>query len=64
MRNPPNILDVLKIVNPEQVTVFRPCGTEADMLMITFPLRTNDEEALPSENEETPQLPVLPMNGM
>ena len=64
MRNPPNILDVLKIVNPEQVTVVRPCGTEADMTMITFPFRTNDEEELPSENVDTPQLPVLPMNGM
>ena len=63
MRSPPNVLDVVKIVKPEQVTVIEPLGTGEAVVITIFPLRTNDTEALPSEGFDTSHLPVLPMNG-
>ena len=63
MRSPPKVLDVVKIVKPEQVTVIEPLETDADVVITMFPLRTNDVEALPSEGMETSHAPVLPING-
>ena len=63
MRSPPKVLDIVKIVKPEQVTVIEPLDTDADVVITMLPLRTNDVEALPSEGLETSHAPVLPMNG-
>ena len=63
MRSPPKVLDIVKIVKPEQVTVIEPLDSDADVVMIMFPLRTNDVEALPSGGIETSHAPVLPING-
>ena len=63
IRRPPKVLAIVKIVKPEQVTVIHPLATDADVVMIMFPLRMSDVEALPSEGLETSHVPVLPMNG-
>jgi hypothetical protein len=46
MRSPPLALAIGNIVNPEHVTVTGPCGIDADNVMMTFPLRTKEDEAL------------------
>ena len=46
MRSPPLALAIGNIVNPEQVTVTAPCGIDADSVIMTFPFRTKDDEAL------------------
>ena len=63
IRRPPKVLAIVKIVKPEQVTVIDPIATDADVVMIMFPLRMSDVEAVPSEGLETSHVPVLPMNG-
>ena len=63
IRSPPKELAIEKIVKPEQVTVIGPCGTEADMVMTTFPFRMKEVEALPTEGCDMSHFPVVPMNG-
>ena len=63
IRSPPKVLDIVKIVKPEQVTVIEPLDTDANVVITMLPLRTNDVEALPSEGMETSHAPVLPING-
>jgi hypothetical protein len=63
MRSPPKVLDIVKIVKPEQVKVIEPLDTDADVVITMSPLRTHDVEALPSEGWKTSHAPVLPMKG-
>jgi len=61
MRSPPNVLAIVKIVKPEQVTVIGPLCIKVDVVIIMVPLRMNDDVV--ALTLPTPQIPVLPMKG-